>query len=122
MKKDFWIPFEKDNCKRINEKWDDKGDGYSVSFKWWRIFSKKVEVGEIAIRGRYRGTPTPYGNGELILPINYNLTMYDHLDVFRNCGAENIDLVIGVFYEGQCNFTFPLKAMKLIFVNIHFLH
>jgi hypothetical protein len=85
----------------------------------------KIEVGETATRGRYRGTPIPYGNGELIPPSNSKdtkdfglewiaLTMYEHLDVFRNCGAENIDLVIGVFFEGQCNFTLPPKAMKLI--------
>jgi hypothetical protein len=85
----------------------------------------KIEVGEIATRGRYKGTPTPYGNGEIIPPSNYKdtndfglewiaLTMYEHINVFRKCGAKNIDLVIGIFYEGQCNFSFPPKAIKLI--------
>lgn len=36
------------------------------------------------------------------------------MDVFRSCGAEDIDLIIGVFYEGQCNFILPSKALKLI--------
>lgn len=85
----------------------------------------KIEVGEIVSKGRYRGTPIPYGNGELIPPINFKvandfglewiaLTIYEHIEIFRNCGVENIDLIIGVFYEGQCNFTLPPKALKLI--------
>ncbi len=40
--------------------------------------------------------------------------MKEYISVFHHCGAENIDLVIGVFYEGQCNFTLPSKALKLI--------
>ncbi len=85
----------------------------------------KIEVGEIATKGRYRGKPTPYGNGELIPLSKYKetndfglewiaLTIFEHLDVFRKCGAENIELVVGVFHEGQCNFSLPPKAMKLI--------
>ncbi|WP_214484875.1 hypothetical protein [Bacillus sp. SM2101] len=43
-----------------------------------------------------------------------SLLMKEYISVFHHCGAENIDLVIGVFYEGQCNFTLPSKALKLI--------
>ncbi|MDX8363357.1 hypothetical protein [Cytobacillus sp. IB215316] len=85
----------------------------------------KVEVGDIATRGKYKGMPTPYGNGELSPPSEYkekndfglewiSLIMNDYISVFRSCGAENINLVIGVFYEGQCNFSLPSKALKLI--------
>ncbi|WP_214484876.1 hypothetical protein [Bacillus sp. SM2101] len=31
----------------------------------------KLEIGEIATRGRYKGTPSPYGNGELSPPSEY---------------------------------------------------
>jgi hypothetical protein len=31
----------------------------------------KIEVGEIATRGIYKGTPIPYGNGELTPPSNF---------------------------------------------------
>ncbi|MEI2358716.1 hypothetical protein [Mesobacillus zeae] len=85
----------------------------------------KMEIGDIATMGKYKGTPTPYGNGELLPPNKYkqrddfglewiSLIMKENISVFRNCGAENIDLVIGVFYEGQCNFTLPSKTLKLI--------
>jgi hypothetical protein len=78
-----------------------------------------MEVGELATKGIYKGAPTPYGNGQLIPPGNYKekndfglewiaLTIYENLNIFRNCGAENVELVIGVFYKGQCNFTLPL--------------
>lgn len=86
--------------------------------------NNKMKFGEIATRGKYKGTPIPYGNGELSPPSEYkekddfglewiSLIMKDYISVFRSCGAENIDLVIGVFYEGQCNFTLPSKAGEL---------
>lgn len=86
------------------------------------ILENKKEVGDIATRGMFKGKPTPYANGELVPPQKGNdfglewiaLTMYEQINTFRKCGAEDIDLVIGVFYEDQCNFTLSSKALKLI--------
>jgi len=85
----------------------------------------KIEVGAILSKGRYKGEPSSYGNGELCLQDecknleDYGLlwiaeTLQKHIEIFRSYGAKNIDLVIGVFYEGQCNFVLEPKAIKLI--------
>ena len=42
------------------------------------------------------------------------LTLSNHIDTFRENGAENIDLVIGVWYDKQCNLVFESEAIKLI--------
>lgn len=85
----------------------------------------KIEVGEISHKGRNKGKPSDYGNGELCPPKDYKdkedfgllwiaEALYKHIDVIRSSGAEDIDLVIGVFYEGQCNFVFEPESIKLI--------
>ncbi|MEH7014699.1 hypothetical protein V7087_28470 [Neobacillus niacini] len=85
----------------------------------------KIEVGDISNRGRNKGKPADYGNGELCPPKDFKdnedfglywiaLTLSKHIDIFRKCGAENIDLVIGVWNEKQCNLVFKPESIKLI--------
>ena len=85
----------------------------------------KIEVGDITNRGKNIGKPSDYGNGELCPPKDFKdnedfglywiaLTLSKHIDIFRKCGAEDIDLVIGVWYEKQCNLVFEPKSIKLI--------
>ena len=85
----------------------------------------KIEVGDITKRGGNKGKPSDYGNGELCPPKEFKgkedfglywiaLTLSKHIDILRECGADNIDLVIGVWFEEQCNLAFEPEAIKLI--------
>ncbi|MFB5284684.1 hypothetical protein [Peribacillus sp. Hz7] len=85
----------------------------------------KIEVGDIVSKGRCKGELSSYGNGELCPQDEYKNsedygllwiveTLQKYIDVFRSYGAKDIDLVIGVFYEGQCNFVLEPKAIKVI--------
>jgi hypothetical protein len=85
----------------------------------------KIEVGEISNKGRNKGRPSDYGNGELCpqkdlktegdFGLNWiALHLSKYIDVFRRCGAENIQLVIGVWYDKQCNLVFDAESIKLI--------
>lgn len=62
----------------------------------------KIEIGDISKRGRNKGKPSDYGNGKLSPPKDFKdkedfglywlaLTLSKHIDIFRKCGAENID-------------------------------
>ncbi|MEY9977914.1 hypothetical protein ABH968_002860 [Lysinibacillus sp. RC79] len=84
----------------------------------------KIEVGDISKIGRNKGKPSDYGNGELCPPKDFKdtedfglhwlaVTLSKNIVFFRKCGAENIDLVIGVWYEKQCNLVFEPESIKL---------
>ena len=85
----------------------------------------KIEVGDITNRGRNKGKPSDYGKGVLCPPKEFKvkedfglywvaLTLTKYINIFRECGADNIDLVIGVWFEGQCNLAFEPESIKLI--------
>lgn len=108
-------------CHFYGEKFSPKVVEQLIGIK----LENKIEVGDISKRGRNKGKPTDYGNGELSPLKDFKdkedfslywlaLTLSKHIDVFRKCGAENIDLVIGVWYEKQCNLVFEPETIKLI--------
>lgn len=85
----------------------------------------KVEVGELRKGGRKRGKPSEDGSGELCPPKDLSgkkdfgllwiaEVLYKHIDVISSSGAESVDLIIGVWYEKQCNLVFEPEAIKLI--------
>ena len=85
----------------------------------------KIEVGDILKRGIDKGKPSNYGKGELCPPKDFKdnedfglnwlaLALSKHIEIFRKCSAENIDLIIGVWYEKQCNLVFEPEPIKLI--------
>lgn len=86
---------------------------------------KKIEVGETLKVGIYKGNPSDYGSGQLCPPIEFQgnedfglgwiaLTLSKQIEVLRRCGTEKIDLVIGVWYDKQCNLVFEPESIKLI--------
>lgn len=89
------------------------------------ILENKIEVGDISKRGRDKGEPSDYGKCELSPPNDSKdkedfglywiaLTLSKHMDIFHECGADKIDLVIGVWFEKQCNLAFEPESIKLI--------
>ncbi|MET3195218.1 hypothetical protein [Bacillus sp. OAE603] len=87
--------------------------------------SKKIEIGDITAIGVYKGKPSHYGDCVLYPPENHKQSedygllwlaenLSKHLELIRKCGAENIEVVIGVFYDGQCNFVLDSKAINII--------
>ncbi|WP_078410723.1 hypothetical protein [Priestia abyssalis] len=86
---------------------------------------RKTEVGDIFKLGINRGNVSTYGYGVLYPPKEESQAedfgldwvanvLNQQIDTFQKCGLEDIDLVIGVFYVGQCNFTLDPKALKKI--------
>ena len=82
--------------------------------------SKKLEVGDIAPFGRYRGQAVPYGTGILIVPdkvpnaerLEWLVSLLDkHLEKIYKLGAEPTHIYAGYFYKDQCNFLFTKKEM-----------
>jgi len=90
----------------------------------------KLEVGEIAIRGRYRGKPVPYGTAQLEVPddIPYGERLLwiigvleIHLDSLYSMGADTTRIYAGYFYKDQCNFGFGKnELLALAKLNIDF--
>jgi hypothetical protein len=81
------------------------------------VFSNMVEPGETMMRGRYRGSPAPYGAGSLRLADD----LVPLLEIFREsraeilaCGATSITLNLGIEYEGQCNLEFSAAELHAI--------
>ena len=80
----------------------------------------KLEFGDIAPRGRYRGKAVPYGTAQLEVPdeIPYDdrfmwlvNTLALHLDKLYKCGAEETRIYAGYFYKDQCNFGFSKEEL-----------
>ncbi|MBM6617091.1 hypothetical protein [Bacillus suaedaesalsae] len=89
------------------------------------VLENRIEVGDELTKGRFKGKPSPEGYGVLCPPIEYRNSddfglhwvaqkISKHQDDLQKCGVVEIKLVIGVFYEGQCNFVLEPKAIGLI--------
>jgi len=87
------------------------------------IFSNKNEVGDIGVRGRYKGKPIPYGSGTLKVPqeISVNeriLWLTSKLSGKVNelivLGADEPHIYIGYFYKDQCNLTLTKNEISAI--------
>ena len=83
-------------------------------------FVKPVEPGQVGVRGRYKGRPTPHGHANLNasdeVPDDGKLgalldTILPHADTLRQLGVEDMVVYAGYFYEAQCNLTFWPDAM-----------
>lgn len=85
----------------------------------------KIEVGEYLKVGINKGNPSDYGSGQLCPPIEFEgnedfgfgwiaLTLSQQIEELYRCGTEKIDLVIGVWYDKQCNLVFEPESIRLI--------
>lgn len=80
---------------------------------WGRTFDEKGEVGEAGVKGLYKGKPQPFGYGVIEVVIHGNclsealLTFLDRvkegLTIWRQMGADDIDMRADVYYRDQCN-------------------
>ena len=84
------------------------------------MLTDKLECGEIASRGSYRGKPVPYGTAQLEVPgeVPYDQRLMWivnilelHLKQLYSCGAEETRIYAGYFYKDQCNFSFSKKEL-----------
>lgn len=78
-------------------------------------FDEKKERGDIGVIGKYKGIPIPYGSASInfvhpggeadLLPVDMPLLniLECFIPSFRTTGAEEITLVVNVFYTVQCN-------------------
>jgi len=85
--------------------------------------TQKQEPGQIGTRGRYKGEPLPYGAASLeaseamLWQERWSLLLgqlAEHIETFRACGAEDVHLSHGYFYEGQCNLEFSPEALRQV--------
>ena len=90
----------------------------------------KLEVGEVAQRGPYKGKSVPYGSGLLKVPdevpygdrIMWLLKLLKpRLEIMYGLGAEPTQIYAGYFYKDQCNFHFtPQELQAISELNIEF--
>jgi hypothetical protein len=89
------------------------------------VLENRIELGDELTKGRFKGDPSQEGYGVLCPPEEYRNAddfgllwiaqkITKHLDDLLICGATEIKLIIGVFYEGQCNFVLEPRAIELI--------
>jgi hypothetical protein len=85
--------------------------------------TKKVEPGEIALRGRYKGKPRPYGAAEISVPqetppsarLSSLLQLSaPHLEALKRIGASCCHVHIDVRYWDQCNLEFEPAEIRRI--------
>jgi hypothetical protein len=85
--------------------------------------SKKDEPGEIALRGRYKGQPRPYGAAEIEVPreiasarrLLWLLELSSlHLESLRKSGASTCHVHVDVRYWDQCNLEFEPEEVGRI--------
>ena len=96
--------------------------------------SNKEEVGDLGRVGIYRNKPLPYGSAylyppkEALSPMN-SYAGFDWLidkleeviEIYRDCGADDIYLDLAVYYDEQCNMAFEPETLgKIAKVKIPF--
>lgn len=87
-----------------------------INFK----FNNTINPGEIGLRGRYKGIPTPYGSATIVMPndnekllslLQYLQSIISHI---RSHGADDI-VLYGVYaYKGQCNCELGIEEIRLL--------
>jgi hypothetical protein len=95
--------------------------------------SEKHEIGELVKLGKNKGKPYAYGSAILDPPSDYDKTKYkwsedwlidkliNHIQTFRECGADEITLKFLISYSIQCNMEFhPEQLRKISSLNIPF--
>lgn len=87
------------------------------------VLEDKNEVGELQKRGPFKGKPANFGWGVLCSPTDFEdddelkwivSALSKHIEIIRICGAEDIDLVIGAWYDKQCNLVFTAESIKIL--------
>jgi hypothetical protein len=91
---------------------------------------RKNEPGDIGTLGRHKGKPRPYGAASLEAPDDWTwdhkwdwllMTLSTHIETLRQCGADDLVLDLGYFYDGQCNLEFsPLRLGQVAALGIPF--
>ena len=83
----------------------------------------KMEVGDIASKGRYKGKAIPYGSGLLVPP--KHIDMFDRMmwlvkaldgkiDQLKEIGADEPNIHIGYFYKNQCNLVLSKEELTAL--------
>lgn len=87
-------------------------------------FDEKKARGDIGIRGKYKGLPTPYGSASInfehpggdadLLPANLPLLdiLEQFIPSFQSVGAEEITIFVNVFYTAQCNLELSPELLR----------
>jgi len=87
------------------------------------VFTKKIELGDIGIRGRYKGIPMPYGSGTLDAPQEIDMherilwltkELTGKIEALQKLGADEPHIYIGYFYKDQCNLTLSKTEIAAI--------
>jgi hypothetical protein len=85
--------------------------------------SNKIEFGDIALSGKYKGKPVPYGSRTLKVPQEINMherilwltnALSDKVNTLRKLGADEPHIYIGYFYKEQCNLTLTKREIAAI--------
>ena len=88
------------------------------------VFSEKLEVNEIATRGRYKDKPLPYGSSVIEPPDNVFWNdriswlcdfLTDKIEIIKSCGATSIELSVAYYYVDQCNCYLTKEEISKIF-------
>jgi len=86
---------------------------------------KKIEIGDLILKGKFKNTLALIGSASLVANSNQegfsdtSLTEFikllsENIDILKSCGVQNFDLVLGLFYKNQCNFSFSPYLIKLL--------
>lgn len=97
-------------------------------------FFEKTEIGDLTKSGPNKNTSSSEAYCSFQPPKKYNdleefedggllwmaETIKKNIDVFHNNGVEQIELIVGIWYDKQCNLVFAPKIMKILGeLNIH---
>lgn len=95
------------------------------------IFSDVTRIGEIGVKGRYKGRKIPYGSASIKPPNDVKESdhivwlahfLSDKIDVIRKNGGEDISISVSYFHDGQCNGALNQEELdKLAALGIPFL-
>ena len=86
-------------------------------------FARQNEVGDIGTSGRYRGTRIPYGSATIGVPKHIEAggeilwlarRLMPHIQMLRDAGASDIWFSIGLFHDGQCNWSLSEEELSAV--------
>ena len=87
------------------------------------LFTRKNEIGDIATSGRYKNQPLPYASASFGAPdtvawpdrvLWLAQQWAGHIDLARQCGAEEIHFWVGYYYDTQCNCDLSVEEINAI--------
>lgn len=88
-------------------------------------FEEKIEIGDLVLKGKLKNTLAVTGSATLVANskqdncsdyslIEFIKLLSKNIDTLKSYGVQNFDLVLGIFYEDQCNFSFSPYLINLL--------